>query len=1135
MKKLFFILTLVCTMLFGSLALADELYIDSTTWMSYFFHSCGSLHGHRSIEVGSYFGRGTTSCCGSRGSLFNGNSNNSKWWDFIECWESYPNRDNLRLEHIQYNIPTGARVTRVEPLQNNIYDIKYWHEGNTVRISFKPGLPVDGIVNNNNQIPKVKDGYGYNMYTTIAGGGDLHTSAAPVDNGWSQCPGTPYCTPSGKHNPKNVQITYLLNEGGGIGLIFDYKFRVYYTFEPEKPVVTPDIYLYEYPNGDKCVNDNVSTQKTIGVRDYSKESNGYIYKATENRKWEISEDRVNWKVLYYRDLQDSDELAFYDTASDGFVYWQKVSDGEVSLDEPVSAPLFTYQLTPNQQTYFRLTIDDCAPVIAYTSYWPIPDPTPTPTPDPTVYPTVDPTPSGNHLTATITIKDNSEDVIGKTINCGTIVTVEDESTRDGEFYNAQNRSWEIKIGDADWRRLNFDNDTCIKEVYSRADKTKKITIDEAKAENSEASNRSNLQHPKFTYLLSIPNVKYEFRLNIRDEDYKLYSDEADVSTVNGGYIIGHNANAFDILNDNGDYVTDKIWEKIENTTVVKLEPSDETKRTTSRYTWNYKESEEESYQFLSNDVSPSYTIEKGKTYYFQLITGGGKEEVHYTGIISSTALSPYVNINSPSAIDLTSVTDEVIDIPIKIHNLEYLISEEGIEFIDEETGEVETIEFTTVIPENWEISLIGENLDGGDKYILKSDGTSELYTSTSNPTIDEHPLGTSSIDFNWRTNISSVTTSTSKTLKFTVNAKLNTNIGQFIVEDSSETILYKSGGTSLSGNYPINITVINNLSPDNEKVIEAGNTFTLDLDHAYTDNLELSAESNIFSGGTKDLTISPAGTVTLAATGNYDTGTNVNKIHVTANHPDGTHSANQTITIKPNWIFDPDPPGGGSSGGSGGDTALKLISTRDMRWQNYYNQYRAPYNIKEGVLLKPLYRNYQTGSYSTISSAASVDISQLKMGYAVELRLELTDLMSNYIKNNNGRIEIKVKTKVDGNDVTMKYRNNSGEHGIGDYQTIVLSKNTPHKDKFLVKHDGNYKNWTFIHYLPSTSYIAVGDNSKKTVDIYFDSIIAYEDNTNTKPLFNYIDLAKSKYNWNGHVYTYRTDVNNLQDLGYNAN
>jgi len=214
-------------------------------------------------------------------------------------------------------------------------------------------------------------------------------------------------------------------------------------------------------------------------------------------------------------------------------------------------------------------------------------------------------------------------------------------------------------------------------------------------------------------------------------------------------------------------------------------------------------------------------------------------------------------------------------------------------------------------------------------------------------------------------------------------------------------------------------------------------------------------------------------------------------------------------------------------------TALQLISVRDLRWQNYYKQSRIPYMLRNGVLLRPLYSN-DYKNYSADSSQG-VNISQLKMGYAVELQLELSDYFANIVNNNQGKVVIKVKTKVGNNDVTMMYRDNTGERDITSYQTIEIRKNSPQKDKFQIKaKDASCKKWTFVYYLPPTSYIASGDSSKKTVDIYFDKIEIYKNGVTT-PQFDYQDFAEDQYGWNGHVFTYRTDKSALEDLGSNAN
>jgi len=221
MKRKILSLMLISIVMLFSFSFAES--FDTYTNTYYFFHSSGVIHGHGVNKVAEKSGKSLATCCGSGGAKFRGNNNYQKWWDFANCWNEYPTPNDLETIH-EVQVPYGATVTSVEPMQDNIYGTRFTQDGTTVRIAFIPGMPVDGIVNGNNQIPKIKDGYGYNMYTTVPEGG-LHSSNAPVDNSYSDCPGNSYCSVLHNGN-KRVKITYLLNEGGGVGLIFQYKFNI---------------------------------------------------------------------------------------------------------------------------------------------------------------------------------------------------------------------------------------------------------------------------------------------------------------------------------------------------------------------------------------------------------------------------------------------------------------------------------------------------------------------------------------------------------------------------------------------------------------------------------------------------------------------------------------------------------------------------------------------------------------------------------------------------------------------------------------------------------------------------------------------------------------------------------------------
>jgi len=374
-----------------------------------------------------------------------------------------------------------------------------------------------------------------------------------------------------------------------------------------------------------------------------------------------------------------------------------------------------------------------------------------------------------------------------------------------------------------------------------------------------------------------------------------------------------------------------------------------------------------------------------------------------------------------------------------------------------------------------------------------------------------------------------------------------------------------------SNPYKHEITTLNIVNPagvkDPEpKRYEPGKDLGLKTDYAYTQQISLSPKSSILTGKTifNDLHKSNSGKpqenvllggAVLSKTGDYDKNVNgigINEIDVKALYPYSIHKALQTIYISPNWYIGKKyPTGGGGSDpdptpedskpsipGNDDDSALKIVSVRDLRWQNIVNNYKPKWGLSTANKNKPL-----LNPYNVTLGGSTVDISKLKTGYAVEFTFDITEAFCKYGDHN---IQIDVDFAKNGKMIAEKdeskllqYRESYGAapKTLDSYYRAFNLNNDAHKSKFLVtetkRNSDGGATYKFVYYVPSTLFVNDGTALKADdrLDIYF-NISARRGSTE---YFSYNKLAKDLYGWNGWVFSYDLTKSNLQDIGSNAN
>ena len=355
------------------------------------------------------------------------------------------------------------------------------------------------------------------------------------------------------------------------------------------------------------------------------------------------------------------------------------------------------------------------------------------------------------------------------------------------------------------------------------------------------------------------------------------------------------------------------------------------------------------------------------------------------------------------------------------------------------------------------------------------------------------------------------------------------------------------------------LNVINPSSVSNPNIYEPGDDLELKMNIAYAENVKLDTDRSILNGDKNWSGNTPSTLITdynpilnLSTTGDYD-GHNgkvgYNKIDITALYPSSIHRALQSIYISPNWYIgttgegsDPDTkPDDSKSSIPGNDdnSALKIVSVRDLRWQNIVNNYKPKWGLSTANKNKPL-----LNPYNVTLGGSTVDISKLKTGYAVEFTFDITEAFYKYSDLHNIQIDVdfaKNGKMIDEKDESklLQYRESYGAapKTLDSYYRAFNLNNDAHNSKFLVteteRNSDGGATYKFVYYVPSTLFVNDGTTLKADdrLDIYF-NISARLGSTE---YFSYNKLASKLYGWNGWVFSYDLTRSNLEDLGYNAN
>lgn len=615
--------------------------------------------------------------------------------------------------------------------------------------------------------------------------------------------------------------------------------------------------------------------------------------------------------------------------------------------------------------------------------------------------------------------------------------------------------------------------------------------------------------------------------------------------------------------------TEKSWSAESEPQIVTLVPDN---LNLSSYYWTYKTPDTD-YQPLpelnsinqATEATPNFEMHYG-TYIFKLQANG--QEIPHQTIMTQpeNTLSVDAQVFSPYEVDITNVEGEYIYIfPVKI-KLTPQFPEE------------------TILDDNWhwEVWLTGRNNTQDQEYLrtnvdkltgnINSTASDTYTTQLFDPSVTGNPLTfTTIIPYNttelttyWRSK--NDTSADGRRIIFNAYARLVRNDGQkstYATGYSSTTLrkIPSSPSTELD-HY---ITSIDSLKTESSEIFEAGATIPFSANVSETKTINVATNKPIIlnnSNFTNKLTSSTEfeTDIPLTLTGDYDSGKTYNMLTITGNHQNGLHTAKQKLMIKPNWYIgtstggsDPDvkrnnPPSSHPSAAktNGDKSALRAVSTRDLRWQSFFGNGPLNWGLStDNKNTTPLLPNNITIN--------SMQIGTLKTGYAVEFEFDTTKAFHNHDDSN---IEIDVSFYHEGNNVTNKlyYKNTYGSTGtkLDDcYKKIIINDNDgiPGKTKYTSydesklfniskkTHSNGDATYKFLYYVPGTLYLdgynPNTDDNK--LDIRFD-ITARR---GTTEYFNYNDLAGKLYcsgnKWNGWVFTYDLNKNNLQDVGYNAN
>lgn len=618
-------------------------------------------------------------------------------------------------------------------------------------------------------------------------------------------------------------------------------------------------------------------------------------------------------------------------------------------------------------------------------------------------------------------------------------------------------------------------------------------------------------------------------------------------------------------------VTNTEWASDKTPQTVKLIPFEEY----PSYYWEYK-TPDSGYKPLPNNQAnlkePSFVVEYKIKYEFKL-TVKDKTATHDTLMTPSPSIGDPITKNNIPQVGVTITSPKEVN----IHNIP---ADESVRITPI------TITLKPILPEgltiniddwHWEVWLTGQNNlpdDSSKPYqnleYLLLDANNYSLTAPDNYKVT-HNFDISEDNQITYTNLSC----SNQTLKipfwlterdvgrqiiFRAYARLVSNDGTTSNYDiaTSYTLLIDEFTTPNIGDiesYKEYITSIDELSPELDSanktpVFDSGTHIPFTADVSQTSSISVSANKDILANSHYKNSGSDsqfAANLELTLKGDYDDNKTYNIITIRGEQQNSHHSATQLLKIKPNWFVgeeeipgdngggsDPDPKpndNNGSNPGNSDESALRIISTRDLRWQSLFKNGALNWGLSTANgTTKPLLPND--------ISINGMKISPIKTGYAVEFTFDIT---KTFAEKSDHNVQIDVTFKKNGKDVTSQlyYQDTYGGtfKALDNYYKHFNLNNSSDKTKFNItetKHADGTATYKFLYYVPGTLKVNKAQPSAgDQLDVYF-TIRAMRGNTE---YFNYNTMAADRlYNgWNGWIFSYDLTKSNLQDVGYNAN
>jgi len=723
------------------------------------------------------------------------------------------------------------------------------------------------------------------------------------------------------------------------------------------------------------------------------------------------------------------------------------------------------------------------------------------------------------------------------------------------FYTAANSNTPQDVTDKNWT-----NPATLLSVKLKPNDLDKLDASKIKWETANKNIKITPSTDGTATALIPSNTRIEFSMYydtnppVQHATYFSNSSITEMTSVSSEFRIKHNEKD----------VTDIEWESASDAQQVTLIPEDLTQ---TSYYWEYKDLTMATWNPLpngqSNQKQPTFKVSYNKYYTFKLTVNKGTSKE-----LSATHTTIMLPPDNPLKVDVTLSTPAEYN----IHDIP-----------DGEDVYVTPVHITLKpnFPEgfvldntwHWEVWLTGQNNrinetkylllnadtyneNAPDNYIYNTIDDTQFNTlpNSSYFTYKSLPYTTTEITIPyWRTD-----KDPGRRIIFEAYARLVCNDGRMSDYDTyaSFTLLVdKVSPPPSPEEFKEYITSIDELYPeypdDNAAIVEAGSSIPFSADISKTNSITISANKDILaqSGYTNSGTNTKFKTdIQLKSTGDYDDGKDYNLLTITGHHINGIHTATQQLKIKPNWYIGKKYPTGGGGGGSDPDptpdddgnpnngnkdeSALRVISTRDLRWQSLFSNGALNWGLSTAnATTKPLLPNDV--------KINGVSISPIKTGYAVEFTFDTTKVFNEKPDDN---IQINVSFKKNGTSINnnrLYYQNTyGGEFKSLDkhYTSFNLDTDANAKKVFNItkttRADGGAR-YKFVYYLPGTLKVDKAQpQTGDRLDVYF-NISARR---GTTEYFNYNSLASKLYKgWSGWVFSYDLTRNNLQDIGNNAN